>query len=149
MINRDIRTVLLQVISDFQPKDRLELANLQSTSVLEETRSRLGGSRDHAFEQAILTGFHDLFRTGYLAWGLNLSNPNPPFFHVTDAGRKVLANLHWDFGSSRGVGGASSRQARCASFLSRKDVIEIHQRMRGEGQENSPGEKEGCCSLKN
>lgn len=38
----------------------------------------------------------ELFRTGLLGWGLNLSNPNPPFFHLTDTGRRALAYLTRD-----------------------------------------------------
>ena len=37
-----------------------------------------------------------LFRNGILYWGYNLSNPNPPFCHVTDHGRKVLKNISRD-----------------------------------------------------
>jgi hypothetical protein len=59
-------------------------------------RDRLGGARDHVLEEAILTAFHDLLRTGYLAWGFNLANPDPPFFHLTEQGRKSLANLSRD-----------------------------------------------------
>jgi len=41
-------------------------------------------------QQAILTMFHDLFRTGHLAWGLDEDNPSPPYFHITEQGRKAL-----------------------------------------------------------
>jgi hypothetical protein len=37
-----------------------------------------------------------LFRTGLIAWGFNLSNPNPPFFHLTERGRNVLKNVTRD-----------------------------------------------------
>lgn len=47
-------------------------------------------------EEAILTQWGELFRTGLLAWGLNLSNPNPPFFHLTERGRRALANATRD-----------------------------------------------------
>ena len=43
-------------------------------------------------EQALLTQFYELFRTGYLAWGMNLSNPDPPFFHITEQGTNALDN---------------------------------------------------------
>jgi len=56
----------------------------------------LGLQRNIQIEQAMLTIWHDLFRTGYLAWGLNFSNPNPPFCHVTEQGRTVLSNLTRD-----------------------------------------------------
>lgn len=94
--NYDIRGVLLQVIQDKQPKGQHD-ANLQQSSVLEETKCRLGIAHgDLTKEQAILTTWHDLFRTGYLAWGFNITNPNPPFFHVTETGRRALASLSRD-----------------------------------------------------
>jgi hypothetical protein len=52
--------------------------------------------RNPDIEQAFLTIWHDLFRTGYLAWGLNFSNPNPPHCHVTEQGRRILQNLTRD-----------------------------------------------------
>ncbi|PKN89412.1 MAG: hypothetical protein CVU51_00250 [Deltaproteobacteria bacterium HGW-Deltaproteobacteria-1] len=91
----EVRDVLLQVISECAPK-RPGDSNLQSRSILTEVRDRLGGARDHVLEEAILTAFHDLLRTGYLAWGFNLANPDPPFFHLTEQGRKSLANLSRD-----------------------------------------------------
>lgn len=91
----DIRSVLLQVIADNAPQRQGD-GSLQAGSVLEETRQRLGGSRNFAVEEAILTVFHDLMRTGYLAWGFNLANSGPPWFHITEQGRKSLANLSRD-----------------------------------------------------
>lgn len=91
----DIRAVLLQVIQDQHPKKTTD-ASLQQGSVLGETERRLGIVHDLSKEQAVLTIWHDLFRTGYLAWGLNLANPNPPFFHVTANGRRALASLSRD-----------------------------------------------------
>ena len=91
----EVRDCVLQVIADRAPK-KPGGGNLQSEAILLEVRDRLGGSRDHSLEEAILTVFHDLLRTGYLAWGFNLSNPNPPFFHITEQGRKSLANLSRD-----------------------------------------------------
>jgi hypothetical protein len=62
---------------------------------LQESAKRLkaNGLTD---QQAVLAYFGDLFRIGYLAWGYNLSNPSPPFCHLTDSGRKVLADLSRD-----------------------------------------------------
>lgn len=97
----DIRGTLLQVIESQRPK-RSGDGNLQSTTVLSETARQLGAVHNHPLEEAILTVFHDLFRTGYLAWGYNLANPNPPFFHVTDIGRRSLANLSRDPGNPDG-----------------------------------------------
>ena len=53
-------------------------------------------------EQALLTQFQEFFRTGYLAWGYNISNPEPPFFHLTEQGRKTLAQLSRDPGNPAG-----------------------------------------------
>ena len=92
---KEVRACLLQVIAEQMPK-RVGDSNLQSGSVLEETDRRLGRKRDPSLEEAILTVFHDLLRTGYLAWGYNLCNPNPPFFHVTERGRMSLATLSRD-----------------------------------------------------
>jgi hypothetical protein len=80
-----IREVLLQEIHAQSP-------SLQQSSVLDAAVRKLPGY-DH---QAILTQWSELFRTGLLAWGLNLSNPNPPFFHLTDRGRQALQNLTRD-----------------------------------------------------
>jgi hypothetical protein len=62
----------------------------------------LGIRGNHAMEEALLTAFHELFRTGYLAWGFNLSNPSPPFCHVTEQGLKTLAGLSGDPGNPNG-----------------------------------------------
>jgi hypothetical protein len=70
--------------------------NLQQALVLRVTEERLGGRLSPDEGQALLTAWYDLFRTGYLSWGFNLSNPNPPFCHVTDQGRRALANLSRD-----------------------------------------------------
>jgi hypothetical protein len=32
-----------------------------------------------------------LFRTGLLAWGLNLMNVDPPHFHVTERGHQAIS----------------------------------------------------------
>jgi hypothetical protein len=92
---QDIRACLLQVIVDQQPRGPVDAA-LQASSALGETHKRLGGGHDPELEKAILTVFHDLFRIGHLAWGLNLANPNPPFFHVTERGRRSLATISRD-----------------------------------------------------
>lgn len=86
-----IRQVVLEIVERQSPS-----GNLQTASVLHTALDELGIQRDANIEQALLTIWHDLFRTGYLAWGLNLSNPNPPFCHVTEQGRRVLRNLTRD-----------------------------------------------------
>lgn len=92
---KDVRACMFQVIADQAPKKPSD-GFLQSGSIVTETHQRLGGSRDHLLEETILTVLHDLFRTGYLGWGANFSNPNPPFCHITEQGRKSLATLSRD-----------------------------------------------------
>jgi hypothetical protein len=86
MQGTDIRAVVLEVVDDLSRK----YDNLQSGSVLKEASRRLP-RRDRATDQALLTVFYDLFRTGYLSWGHDLPNPDPPFFHLTVLGRQALA----------------------------------------------------------
>ncbi len=96
----DLRASLLQVINDKRPKGRPD-GSLQSGSVLEETARRVN-ARQAGIEEALLTQFHELFRTGYLAWGFDLSNPDPPFFHLTEQGFRALAAFSRDPANSRG-----------------------------------------------
>src|SRR6185369_6558113 len=70
--------------------------NLQSDTILQDIAYKLGIINDHDSERALLTMFHDLFRTGYLAWGYNVQNTRPPFFHITQQGRKALEHLSHD-----------------------------------------------------
>lgn len=71
-------------------------SNLQTGSVLHQTLDTLGLKGNIQIEQALLTIWHDLFRTGHLAWGHDISNPNPPFCHVTEQGRRTLQHLSRD-----------------------------------------------------
>jgi hypothetical protein len=82
----NIRAVVLEVIDGLSKQNTY----LQSGGVLQEATRRIG-RRDLQTEQVLLTVFYDLFRTGYLSWGYNLANANPPFFHVTALGRQALA----------------------------------------------------------
>ena len=97
----DIRAVLLSVIEELQPRSPRD-ATLQAASVLEKAATQLKARGNPDLEEAILTQWHELFRTGYLAWGYNMSNPNPPFFHLTEQGRRVLAQLSRDPGNPAG-----------------------------------------------
>jgi hypothetical protein len=96
----DVRGTLLAVLSEQSPPG--QVSDLQSIVVLREVARRLGAVNNPSLEQAILTAFHDLFRTGYLAWGFNLTNPNPPFLHVTEVGRRTLEKLSRDPGNPEG-----------------------------------------------
>jgi len=86
-----IRRVLLEVVAEMAQR----YPTLQQITVLEEAsqRLKLTGLEN---EQALLTYWFDLFRSGHLSWGYNLSNPNPPFCHLTEQGRKTLENLSRD-----------------------------------------------------
>lgn len=102
MPQNDMRETLLQVIHEQSPKNPID-SSLFTNSVLSETSKRLDlhkSGKDQ--EQALLTLFHDLFRTGYLAWGNDLNNPDPPRFHITDRGRSLLSNLSRDPGNPDG-----------------------------------------------
>jgi len=97
----DIREVILTVVQEHERQTAR--GSLQQGLVLNEVARRLGVAHivtDH--HVAILTLWNDLFRSGYLGWGLDLSNPNPPFFHVTDRGRKVLERISRDPGNPAG-----------------------------------------------
>ena len=92
---QSIREILLLEIEAQRPKTQVD-ANLQSTLVLRAAAQRLNASPNADLQQAILTQWSELFRTGLLAWGLDLMNPNPPLFHVTDRGSQALANATRD-----------------------------------------------------
>lgn len=87
-----IRRVLLEVIHSH----RDSLANLNASYILKKAAERLqvGEHTDVGF--ALLALWHDLFRNGQLAWGSRISNPDPPFFHITESGRKTLEHLSRD-----------------------------------------------------
>lgn len=97
----DIRETLLQVVHDLQPRGPLD-GSLQQSTVLNEVAKRLNVLHNAELELAVLSLWADLFRTGYLAWGFNLSNPNPPFFHITGRGRNALERLSRDPGNPEG-----------------------------------------------
>lgn len=90
-LQHNLRETLLKIVEDQQPRDAFS-SGLQQGLVLDEARRRLPDVSD----EAILTQWGELFRTGLLAWGMNLSNPNPPFFHATELGKRALANATRD-----------------------------------------------------
>jgi hypothetical protein len=87
-----IRKVLLDVISEYNTSE----SSFQSGSVLRETARRLDIHHDIDAQQALLTMWHDLYRSGHLSWGYNIGNPEPPFCHMTDRGRAFLQHLSRD-----------------------------------------------------
>lgn len=90
-----IRGTLLEVVAEHAKNDD---DSFQARTVLGETARRLGIHKnvDHELEQALLTYWHDLFRTGYLSWGYNLDNPDFPFCHLNEQGRKALSDISKD-----------------------------------------------------
>ncbi len=91
MTGEEMRAVLLDIV-----RQRADSHTLQAGAVIGEAAERLGIRNDLRQEQALLTFWSDLFRTGYLAWGYNLSNIDPPFCHITEQGRRALANFSRD-----------------------------------------------------
>jgi hypothetical protein len=100
----DIRAILLEIISERDAhirKDRSH-GSLQQEWILNELQNRLGRFQTLEAEQAMLKSWYDLFRNGILSWGYNLSNPNPPFCHVTAHGKRMLEKLSRDPGNPDG-----------------------------------------------
>jgi hypothetical protein len=52
----------------------------QQSVVLREVGQRLRAATLEQ-QQAILSAWHKLFQTGKLAWGYDLDNPGPPWYH--------------------------------------------------------------------
>jgi hypothetical protein len=94
MDGRQLREALFQVIADYSERG----SEFQSRTIIREAAQKLEirGCGPLAQEQALLTFFHDLFRTGYLAWGHDLRNSDPPFLHLTEQGRLALAQFSRD-----------------------------------------------------
>ncbi len=79
---RDTRDLVLQVAVELS---RQGPGWAQQRTVLNEVAERIKGrARDEQTQQLILTCWHDLFRDGDLSWGLNIDNPDAPFYHVPD-----------------------------------------------------------------
>lgn len=96
-----IREILLTVTAEQEPKGQGG-ASLQHTSVINEAYRRLGRPHEIEIQEALLTEWHELMRSGHFAWGFNVSNINPPFFHITSRGRQTLALISRDPGNPAG-----------------------------------------------
>ncbi len=91
---QSIRRVILEIVSSYSGKHDV---SMQTGVVLRTAKERLGAEQnDEELDQALLTFWHDLFRTGHLAWGKDVWNADPPFCHVTERGRRALQNLSRD-----------------------------------------------------
>lgn len=117
----NIRETLLEIIAEQSPRSAID-SSLQSSTILNAAARALGAAYNTELEQALLTQWHELFRTGYLAWGFNIANPDPPFCHVTDRGRAALERLSHDPGNPSGylrhLNSATQLNPIAASYLS-------------------------------
>jgi hypothetical protein len=98
----DIRELILTIVQEQHQKSASGGPPLTQTSVFNTISERLGQPYDTDLNEAVLTQWHDLVRTGYFAWGKNLGNPNAPFFHLTIRGRRALERLSRDPGNPAG-----------------------------------------------
>lgn len=93
MTGSQIRKALLESVNELADAG----GGRQTIAVFTKIKEKLNiPHNDIDIQQALLTMWGDLFRNGYLCWGQNLDNPNPPFFHITEKGRKILRHLSRD-----------------------------------------------------
>ena len=90
-VNYNIRELILGEVKAQTPTSQMQ-QTLQRGSVLNAVRKKLPMGVD---DQAILTEWSDLFRTGLFAW-YHLMNVDPPHFHVTERGQQALAYIARD-----------------------------------------------------
>lgn len=86
-----IRAALLHEVAK-----RATSHNLQPAVVLNSVAAELKIRDDGADARALLTAWSDLFRGGFVSWGHNLSNIDPPFYHVTEKGSRIIKTLSRD-----------------------------------------------------
>jgi len=92
MDGKTLRETLLKIVEDYSAKGS---GYFQLETILKEAGNRLDLQTEED-EQALLTFWYDLFRSGMLAWGFNLDNPEPPWVHLTDTGREALRHISGD-----------------------------------------------------
>lgn len=69
----------------------------QVEKILESVCEKLGEARPNAaLQKEILAHWQNMFTNGTLVWGVDLLNPNPPWFHIADRGKKTLENIDRD-----------------------------------------------------
>jgi hypothetical protein len=83
---------MLEVIEEYS---KIGSGYFQTVPILREVAKRCGTS-SLAQEQVVLTVWGDLFRSGLLGEGHDLSNPSLPFCHLTSRGREALRNISRD-----------------------------------------------------
>jgi hypothetical protein len=104
-----IRRVLLEVVKSHSTGHFMQM---QTNSILKEAAQKLNICENTKEDLALLDFWHDLFRTGHLAWGRNFASPDPPFFHLTELGRKTLEHLSRDPANPEGYFAHISKQGR-------------------------------------
>jgi hypothetical protein len=106
-----LRKKLLDTIKDTAENDS---DNFQSGVILGRVVRELNlRERDNIDEQqALLTFWQDLFRTGYLAWGYNIDNVEPPHCHLTEKGRRWLEHFSRDPANPDGYLAQLRKQAK-------------------------------------
>jgi len=97
----ELREMILQIAHEREPHPQTDAA-LDSGTVLQELRHRIGNAAGPQVEKWALSAFHDLMRTGHFAWGHDFTNCYPPKFHITPRGAAVIENLSRDPGNPRG-----------------------------------------------
>lgn len=86
------RKLVLEIIQSLKHNG----GSLQSGTVLHAITERQKNYFQGNEQELYLTVIHDLFRQGFLAPGINLSNPSLPFFHVTSIGSESLKQIDRD-----------------------------------------------------
>jgi len=92
MTGQGIRKVMLEVVEEFS---RIGPGYFQAWPILRAVVRRCRTDSTEQ-QQAILTIWNDLFRSGLLAPGHNIDNPTFPFCHITEQGRENLKHLSRD-----------------------------------------------------
>jgi hypothetical protein len=87
---------MLETIQEIASAGRLSYHQVIKGTARRLGLAMAGGSNSEEVGQAILTCWHDLMRTGLIAWGHDLMNLDPPNCHLTERGRAVLKHLSRD-----------------------------------------------------
>ncbi len=83
--DKEMKVAILGVVTEFTSKTP---AFLSVDVVLKEVDKRLN-LKSEDDQKALLDVFYDLFREGHLSWGWSLSQPHPPYFHLTKSGMEL------------------------------------------------------------
>ena len=84
--DEEIEKALLDVLRKFLELNHRGCLSFKELSI-SFPRNRKGNGEE---QRRVLTGIHDLFLKGYLAWGHDFKNPTPPAIHITRRGIEML-----------------------------------------------------------